>query len=139
MTDTKCRAEGVLRLSYQAKPTQPRARKLISEKTLGFFYNTFFFITQGFLEGFSHSLPNAAELPRQNREVTSSQGEPPRPWGSQFSAGCVDKSQAWFKASIPQPETSQPALGFPFPPLLCLWERTLKLIYKAIAFTVAFT
>lgn len=88
------------------------------------------------MEGFSHSLPNAAELPRQTREVTSSQGDPPRPWGSQFSVGHVDKSQAWFKASIPQPETSQPALGFPFPPLLCLQGENFKVNIQSRGFFI---
>lgn len=95
---------------------------------------------QGFWEGFSHSLPKTAELPGQRRsKVTNSQGETPKLQGSQFSAGCFDISQAQLKTGIPQPETSQPSLHCLFPPFLCLQERFLKLIYKAVHFIMVFS
>lgn len=88
-------------IKFPGKAQTAKSKEInISEKTLNFF---FFFKREASLEGFSHSLPNTAELPGQNREVTNSQGETPRPRGSQFSAGHIDKSQAQLKASIPQP------------------------------------
>lgn len=78
-------------IKFPGKAQTAKSKEInISEKTLNFFF--FFFKREASLEGFSHSLPNTAELPGQNREVTNSQGETPRPQGSQFSAGHIDKS-----------------------------------------------